>query len=97
MRGHVVSLLGASAVVSLVLIAAGAVFAVVAVVRGPASPDRAVASDVIVTLFMAAVVVAMTVTGLETFVPFLLVLALLGFISSATVARFLGRSDREGE
>ncbi len=84
-------------VVSLVLVAAGAVLAVVRLVKGPGSPDRAVASDVVVTAFMAAVLVAMTVSGDETFVPVLLVLALLGFISSSTVARFLGRSDREGE
>ncbi len=89
------SVLEVSGVLALALVAAGAVLAVVALVRGPASPDRAVASDVVVTAFMCAVVVAMTVSGDETFVPVLLVLALLGFISSSTVARFLGRSDRE--
>lgn len=89
------SLLEVGGVAALALIGVGAVLALVRLVRGPASPDRAVASDVVVTAFMGAVVVVITVGGEETFVPVLLVLALLGFISSSAVARFLSRSDRE--
>ncbi len=91
------TVLGVAGVVSLAIIGVGAVLTLVRLVRGPGSPDRAVASDVLVSLLMAGLLVHMTVNGSDTFVPVLLVLALLGFVSSSTIARFLSPSDREGE
>ena len=88
------SVLGVAGAVSLGLIGAGAVATVVRLVRGPGTPDRAVATDVLVTALMAAVLVTITVTGTTTGVPLLLVLTLLGFVSSSTLARFLPRGDR---
>ncbi len=88
------SVLGVAAVVSLALIGAGAAATVVRVVRGPGTPDRAVATDVLVTALMAGVLVSVTVTGAATGVPLLVVLSLLGFVGSSTLARFLPRPGR---
>ena len=88
------SVLGVAGVVSLALVGAGAVATVVRLVRGPGTPDRAVATDVLVTALMGALLVGITVTGATTAVPLLLVLALLGFVSSSTLARFLPRGGR---
>lgn len=88
------SVLGVAAVVSLALIGAGAVATAVRLARGPGTPDRAVATDVLVTAVMAGVLVGVTVTGETTGVPLLVVLALLGFVGSSTLARFLPRPGR---
>lgn len=90
------SVLGVAAAVSLALIGAGAVATVVRLVRGPGTPDRAVATDVLVTALMAGVLVGVTVTGASTGVTLLVVLSLLGFVGSSTLARFLRRPDPEG-
>lgn len=93
------SVLGAAGAVSLVLIGAGAAATVVRLVRGPGTPDRAVATDVLVTALMAGVLVGVTVTGATTGVTLLVVLALLGFVGSSTLARFLphpGRAAGDG-
>ena len=88
------SVLGVAGAVSLALVGAGALATVVRLVRGPGTPDRAVATDVLVTALMGALLVGITVTGATTAVTLLLALALLGFVSSSTLARFLPRGER---
>jgi multicomponent Na+:H+ antiporter subunit F len=63
------------------------------VIRGPTTPDRVVALDTVGTNVVAiAVVYAMqTVQGF--FIDVSLVLAIIGFISTITVARYVTEGD----
>jgi multicomponent Na+:H+ antiporter subunit F len=63
------------------------------VIRGPTTPDRVVALDTIGTNVVAlAVIYAMqTVQGF--FIDVSLVLAIIGFISTITVARYVTEGD----
>ncbi|MDG9701266.1 monovalent cation/H+ antiporter complex subunit F [Streptomyces sp. DH37] len=81
--------MNAVAVVALALLSAAAVMVVVRLVRGPRSLDRIVAVEVLVTLLVAGVCVAIAVWEYTTFVPVLIVLALLGFIGAMTAARLI--------
>lgn len=76
------------------MLVVGAALTLVRLWRGPSTPDRAIAVDVLVALLLCGLGVLTAVQRTATFVPVLLVLALLGFVGSATVARFVGRDDR---
>ena len=69
--------------------AVGAVLAVVRLVLGPTVADRVVASDVLLTLFALGTLLASARTGTGTYLVAGLVVALLGFVGTASVARFL--------
>jgi multicomponent Na+:H+ antiporter subunit F len=71
-----------------VMIAIGAACAVVRAERGPSMLDRVVAVDVVVATVLAAVAIVSAWTLRSDLVPVLVVLALVGFIGSVTVARF---------
>ena len=75
--------------VAFALVAVGAVLAVVRLVLGPTVADRVVASDVLLTLFALGTLLASARTGTGTFLVAGLVVALLGFVGTAAVARFL--------
>ncbi|RJL31837.1 cation:proton antiporter [Bailinhaonella thermotolerans] len=68
--------------------------AVARLARGPSMLDRAVALDAMVAVVMAAVSVEAAVGRHDTTLPTLIVLSVLGFTSSVTVARFASRPDR---
>ncbi|GAB3652788.1 monovalent cation/H+ antiporter complex subunit F [Glycomyces tarimensis] len=69
--------------------------AAVGVVRGPTDGDRAVAGDLAFYAFIAAVAVLGTRLGDTSFFEVVLVAALVGFLSSVSVARLIDRDDRE--
>lgn len=71
------------------LLAVGAVLAVVRLVLGPTVADRVVASDLLLTLFALGTVLLSARTGSGTYLLVGLVVALLGFVGTASVARFL--------
>lgn len=71
------------------LLAVGAVLAVVRLVLGPTVADRVVASDVLLTLFALGALLLSARTGSGTYLLVGLVVALLGFVGTASVARFL--------
>jgi multicomponent Na+:H+ antiporter subunit F len=70
------------------LIAAGAVLAIVRVERGPSILDRTVALDIVVTCLVAAVALYAALERRADVVPILVVLSLVGFVGSVTIARF---------
>ena len=74
---------------ALALLAVGAVLAVVRLVLGPTVADRVVASDVLLTLFALGALLLSARTGSGTYLLVGLVVALLGFVGTASVARFL--------
>lgn len=76
------------ALVCAVMLAAGAVLAVVRAEKGPSMLDRTIAMDVVVTVLIAAIALESAVTRSAVAVPILVVLSIVGFLSSVTIARF---------
>lgn len=90
-------------VVATVLLAAAALLAVVRMERGPSMLDRTIAFDVLTTALVGAIAVEAALSRRTESVPILVVLSLVGFIGSVTIARFAaveppkdGRSDDSG-
>ena len=79
---------GVAVSVAAVLILVGAVLAVVRAERGPSMLDRTVALDIVVTCLVAAVALYAAAERRADVVPILVVLSLVGFIGSVTIARF---------
>jgi multicomponent Na+:H+ antiporter subunit F len=79
-----------------VLLTAGAVLAVVRAEKGPSILDRAVALDIVVMTMVAAVALYAAIERRADVVPVLVVLSLVGFVGSVTVARFAS-VEPEGE
>lgn len=82
-------------VLSAALALAAAVTLVVGyqVITGPTTPDRVVALDVIGTNVVAIAVVYAMYTGRGFFLDVGLVLAIIGFITTVTVARYVTDGD----
>jgi multicomponent Na+:H+ antiporter subunit F len=79
--------------VTLGLLGCGAAAALYRVGRGPSMLDRALSLDVLTSLSMCGVGVFAAVSRDYSDVPILLVLSLLGFVGSVSIARFFaGRS-----
>ena len=83
-------------VVTAVLLAAAAVCALVRVERGPTMLDRTIAVDVLTSVLVAAIATYSAWTRRTDTVPVLVALALVGFVTSVTIARFAA-VEPEGE
>lgn len=68
-----------------------ALLVVFRLVRGPSVPDRIVALDVLVQIVVAGIAVAAAVTRDGTYLAVLVAVALLGFVGTVTVGRFVER------
>lgn len=85
-------------VVALLCYAGLAVAAAAAVTRlclGPTVPDRIVALDNLLYVVVIGIAVAAATTGSGAFLGVLVAVALLGFVGSTTVARFVERRGGE--
>ena len=71
-----------------VLLTVGALFAIVRAEKGPSMLDRTIALDIVVTTMIAAVALYAAVNRRADVVPILVVLSLVGFVGSVTIARF---------
>lgn len=79
-----------------VMIALGAAFAFYRVERGPSMLDRVVSLDVVVAAVLATLALVSAHTKRADLVPVMVVLTLVGFIGSVTIARFASQeSDDE--
>ncbi|TDB74774.1 monovalent cation/H+ antiporter complex subunit F [Micromonospora sp. KC721] len=67
----------------------------VRIIRGPSILDRAVATDVLLAIIVAAIATEAAYSRDATALPVLVVLAVLGFVGSVSVARFAVRRDPE--
>lgn len=84
--------------ICLVVLALSASLVVVRMTLGPTTLDRAIALDVVVAILICAIAIEAAVNRHTTTLPVLLVLTLVGFVGSVSVARFTrGRTDVEGE
>lgn len=85
-------------IVAAILLGIAAVLLLVRVASGPTVLDRAVALDALVSVTIGAVIVHAIVTRTTTTLPVLVVLTLVSFVGSVSVARFTkGSEDIEEE
>ncbi len=75
-------------VICTVLLATGATLAVVRAERGPSMLDRTVALDVFTTTLVGAIALEAAWSRRTVTIPILVVLSLVGFVSSVAIARF---------
>ena len=74
-------------------LAVGAVLLVIRIARGPTMLDRVVALDVLVAVLICGLGVEAAVRRHTTTLPILVVLSLVGFVGSVSMARFTRGSD----
>lgn len=90
---EVPAFLDATVYAGLVLASAVTLLAGYRVIRGPTTPDRVVGLDTIGTNVVAIAVLFALRTGRGLFVEVALVLAIIGFISTIAVARYITEGD----
>lgn len=74
---------------TLLTVAAG--LCLLRLIRGPSLPDRIVALDTLLVVVVCGIAVQAAGTGSGVFLDVLVVVALLGFLGTALVARFIER------
>ncbi len=72
------------------LIGGGALLALVRLARGPSLLDRVVATDTLLVIISAGLAVHAALVRDPTLVPVLVVVSLLAFVGSVSVARYIG-------
>lgn len=77
------------------ILAVAAALLVIRLTIGPTLLDRAVALDAIVTVVICGLVIEAAVNRHTTTLPILLVLTMVGFVGSVSIARFAARSTDE--
>ncbi len=80
------------AVVVLALAAAGTIYRIAA---GPSLLDRVIAADVLLAIFGAALALEMALNRHTDNLALLVVISVIGFIGSVTVARFVAHRKEE--
>lgn len=84
------------AIVCAVMLSIGAGLAIARAEKGPSMLDRTIALDIVVTMMIAGVALYAAVQRRADVVPVLVVLSLVGFVGSVTIARFAA-VEPEGE
>lgn len=77
--------------ICLVGLSISAVLCLVRLVRGPSVPDRIVALDALLYVVVSGIAVGAAATRSGEFLAVLVAVALLGFVGTVTVARFVER------
>lgn len=75
-------------IICAVLLTLAAVLSIWRAERGPSMLDRTVALDILITVVVAAVALYASLERRTDVVPILVVLSLVGFVGSVTIARF---------
>ena len=88
------SLLDALHLVAGTLFAAGAVLALIRIVRGPTILDRMIGSDVVLTVLILIVGAEMVFSGHTRTIPIMLVLTGTAAFGTIAVARYVSKQDR---
>jgi multicomponent Na+:H+ antiporter subunit F len=85
----------------MIMVGAGALMLMMAAVltvgrlsRGPTSLDRVVAADVLIAIVIATLALEAIINDHSTTLPVMLVLSLLGFAGSVSIARFVADRDK---
>ncbi|WP_237044787.1 K+/H+ antiporter subunit F [Aquipseudomonas alcaligenes] len=77
----------------LVMLGAALLLAVARLVRGPSLPDRALALDTLYINAIALIILYGIWQGTELFFEIALLIAVLGFVSTVAVAKYMLRGD----
>lgn len=80
-------------IVALIALAIGQVLSMVRLVIGPTSGDRILALDTMVINALGLVVVLGIYQGIKIYFEVSLLIAMLGFVSTVALARFILRGD----
>ena len=80
--------------IAALMLTAAAALTVARMSRGPSSLDRVVAADVLIAVMIAGLALEAIVNDHSTTLPVMLVLSLLGFAGSVSIARFVADRDR---
>jgi multicomponent Na+:H+ antiporter subunit F len=78
------------AVLAFAMLGGGALLALVRLARGPSLLDRVVATDTLLVIIAAGIAVHAALYRDPTLVPVLVVVSLLAFVGSVSVARYIG-------
>lgn len=68
-------------------------FAAYRLIKGPRAQDRVMAIDAIYNIGILQALVLAIKTGNALYLPFILILAILGFVSTVALAKFLMRGE----
>jgi len=77
-------------VLTFAMLGVGVLLALARLALGPSLLDRVVATDALLVIISAGLAVYAALTRNPTVVPVLVVVALLGFVGSVSVARYIG-------
>ncbi|SDZ01316.1 multisubunit sodium/proton antiporter, MrpF subunit [Jannaschia faecimaris] len=80
--------------ISFVLVMVGVILAMVRLIKGPSLPDRVVALDTMTVLIVAFCGLYALESGATAFLDVAVVLALIGFLATVALARFVERKRR---
>lgn len=89
------SLLQISVVIVAVVLTVAAALTIFRIARGPSLLDRVIAADVLLAIFGAALATEMALNRHIDNLPLLVVLSVIGFIGSVTVARFVANPKED--
>jgi multicomponent Na+:H+ antiporter subunit F len=77
--------------IGLAMLALGAVFTFIRLVRGPSLPDRVISIDLIGIIIVCVLVVVAGDSGQQAFLDVAIVIALISFVGTVAYARYLER------
>lgn len=80
--------------IGVAFLAGAMVMTLIRMSRGPSTLDRVVAADVVVAVVIAALAMEAALNEHTTTLPIMLVLSLLGFAGSLSMARFVADRDK---
>lgn len=75
------------------ILGAGALLSLIRAIKGPELADRIVALDLLLTLLAGGIAAQAARAGSELFAPLLIVVALMAFVGTVLVARFIEWRD----
>jgi multicomponent Na+:H+ antiporter subunit F len=83
--------------ISFVLVMLGVVGGFIRLVKGPSLPDRIVALDMMTVLLVSFCGLYAILSGQTAFIDVAIVLALIGFLATVALARFVERRQRRAD
>ena len=78
------------AVIAHALLGTGALLTLIRLARGPSLLDRVVATDTLLVIISASLAVTAALERDPTLIPVLVVVSLLAFVGSVSIARYVG-------
>ena len=84
-------MLNFTSAIVLTMLALGAVFTFIRLVRGPSLPDRVISIDLLGILVVCVLVVVAGDSGQQAFLDVAMVIALISFVGTVAYARYLER------